>query len=72
MLRVVSLRKVGSEDPQEYELLLKDLDDKDAVHISQSNYGSEPQLRAKLKHCGMPDAEINKWFEKAGGRPSIR
>jgi hypothetical protein len=63
--QVLGLRKAGRKDPQQFELILKDLDNKDRGYFQTTRYGTEPQLRTILQAGGMLESEIDSLFERA-------
>ena len=66
MYRVLGLRKTDSTEPeQEYELILKDLENQKSGYIMETEYGTEAGVRAMLKKGGLTDAQIDIYFMQA-------
>jgi len=65
MFNVLGLRKVGNADPQEFELSLKDLENKKPGYLGRTEYGTEAEVRARLKDSGISEFEIEKLFKNA-------
>jgi hypothetical protein len=62
MYQVLNLRKVGTEQPQLFELVLKDLENNTPGYFQTTKFGTEPQLREVLTESGIEEAEINRLF----------
>jgi hypothetical protein len=66
MFRVISLRKNGNANPQQYTLVMKDLRSTQRGYLGRTETGMEEAIRSTLKKGGMPEAEINVTFERVG------
>lgn len=65
MFRVLSLRKVPSTDPQEYELWLKDKENAKPGYIGRTENGTEAEVRVMLKDGGMSGSDVDRLFKQA-------
>jgi hypothetical protein len=65
MYQVLGLRKVANTDPQEFEIRLKDNENTKPGYTMTTDYGTEPDLRIRLKDAGMQEADIERLFAQA-------
>ena len=66
MYRVLGLRKTATTEPeQEYELVLKDLENKKTGYTQTTKYGTEGEVRTILKDGGLTEAQIDYYFTRA-------
>jgi hypothetical protein len=65
MIRVHSLRKVGNEQPEEFELAFKDLVNRSEGYYQTIVYGTEAYLREALRNGGIPGPAIENFFRTA-------
>ena len=66
MYQVLGLCKIANTEPeQQYELILKDLENKSPGYVQTTEYGTEAQVRAMLKNGGMTETRINIYSERA-------
>jgi len=63
MFQVLRLLKIGNEDPQEFKVIYKDLENKDQGYTQTIRTGTEPQLRTLLKDGGISDPDIDNLFK---------
>jgi len=62
MYQVLGLRKVENTDPQEFEIRLKDKENTKSGYVMTTDYGTESELRARLKEAGMQEPDIDRLF----------
>jgi hypothetical protein len=62
MIQVHSLRKVGNEQPEEFELAFKDLVNRSEGYYQTIVYGTEPYLREALRSSGIAGPAIENLF----------
>jgi hypothetical protein len=62
---VLGLNRVGNADPQEFVLVLEDLENKKSGYIWTTEYGTEPEVRAILKNGGKPEPKVDALFNHA-------
>jgi hypothetical protein len=66
MIQIMGLRKVGTEKPQQFELIYKDLKkNSDKGYLMTTKYDTESALRTVLNGCGMAESTINTLFQRA-------
>jgi hypothetical protein len=65
MFRVVSLMKTGNSDPQQYTLVMKDLENTQKGYLGRTETGTEETIREALRKGGMPESEIDVAFARA-------
>jgi hypothetical protein len=65
MYQVLGLRKVQNTEPQTFELVLRDKENTDKGYFMTTKYGTEPEMRARLRDAGMSDGEIELLFQTA-------
>jgi hypothetical protein len=65
MIQVHNLRKVGNEQPEEFELVFKDLETKNEGYYQTIIYGTEAYLREVLRNGGIPGPSIDYLFKNA-------
>jgi hypothetical protein len=64
MFRVISLNKTGNADPQQYTLVMKDLENTQKGYLGRTETGTEEAIRSALKNGGMPESEIDVAFAR--------
>jgi hypothetical protein len=62
--QVLGLRKLQKMEPQKFELRLRDTENTQKGYFMRTEYGTEPELRARLKYAGMPDGDIERLFQQ--------
>jgi hypothetical protein len=66
MLKVLGLRKLPENRmKQEYELMLKDLENTKPGYTFETVYGTEAEVRTMLKNGGMSEAQVDICFAQA-------
>jgi hypothetical protein len=66
MIEIMGLRKVGKEQPQQFELVYQDLEKgTDKGYLMTTKYDTEPALRTVLRGCGIAEADIDTLFQRA-------
>jgi hypothetical protein len=65
MYQVLGLRKTQNTEPQQFELQLRDKENLQHGYEMDTLFGTEPELRARLKEAGMVEAEIDRLFWQA-------
>jgi hypothetical protein len=61
MIQIMGLRKVGTEKPQQFELIYKDL----KKNSDKGYLMTTSALRTVLNGCGMAESTINTLFQRA-------
>lgn len=64
MYQVLGLRKVENTEPQEFEIRLNDKENTKEGYVMTTAYGTESELRARLKSAGMHDGDIERLFRE--------
>ncbi len=62
MYQVLGLRQLENTEPQEFEIRLRDKENTKEGYVMTTDYGTEPELRARLKDAGMQDGDIERLF----------
>lgn len=70
MLRVLSLRQIADTDPQEFELVYKDLKNAKSTYLWASLTSTEAAVREMLLENEMSESDIDKLFHDAAWRES--
>jgi hypothetical protein len=65
MYKVLGLQRIPNTNPQEYELRLRDSENKKSGYVMDTEYGTEEQIRAMLKNGGLSDAQVDLYFAAA-------
>jgi hypothetical protein len=59
MLKITNLVKTANTDPQEFTLVLNDLEKTTKGYVFTTKSGTESEIRGLLKSAGLSDAEID-------------
>jgi hypothetical protein len=65
MYQVLELRKIENTDPQEFEIRLRDKENKKPGYLFTTYDGTELELRVHLKAAGMQGIDIDRLFKQA-------
>jgi hypothetical protein len=65
MFQVLGMRRVKDTDPQEFEIQLRDTENTTRGYFMTTKYGTEAELRTRLKEAGMPEGDIHRLFLQA-------
>jgi hypothetical protein len=65
MIQVHSLRRVGNERPEEFELAFKDLVNRSEGYYQTIVYGTESYLQTVMRNSGIPGPAIDNLFRNA-------
>jgi hypothetical protein len=65
MIRVHSLRKVGNDQPEEFELSFKDLVNMSEGYYQTIVYGTESYVQTVMRSGGIPGPAIENLFRNA-------
>ena len=69
MIQVLGLCKTANTDPQEFTVVLKDLENTQKGYIQRTEHGAEPAVRTLLKNVGMSEPEVDSLFNHAQACP---
>ncbi len=62
MYQALGMRKVKETEPPEFEIQVKDTENTTRGYFMTTKYGTESELRMRLKEAGMPEGDINRLF----------
>ena len=65
MYQVLGLRKIENTEPQKFEIRMKDKENTKPGYMMTTDYGTESELRARLKEAGMKEPDITRLFTQA-------
>ena len=66
MIQIHGVIKIGTEQPQQFQLTYKDLEKENQKgYLLTTKYGTEEQLRDVLASCDVPEGEIDGYFARA-------
>ena len=65
MFKITNLVKTPNTDPQEFTLVLKDLDNTKKGYLHSTEHGTESEMRKLLKSSGVSDTDIDAAFNRA-------
>jgi hypothetical protein len=65
MLKITNLVKTADTDPQEFTLVLNDLENTMKGYVFTTKHGTESEIRELLKSAGLSDADIDIAFSIA-------
>jgi hypothetical protein len=65
MIKILGPRRVGTEQPQQFELVYRDFENASQGYFQTTMYGTEAVLRASLQQCEVAEVDINNLFQHA-------